>query len=138
MISQDMSSRKRNSRKILRRESRRNFLKGLGAVPAGPLLRAGTDTLPASTSSKAAPEVFGSFSERRVPDEPFEWIIPKRYSLYMRHEDDYVRNFINDKLGPPRGFGKVSGVKLNGRPYAPTSGSIVFQGVKNKVELQLD
>ena len=102
MISYDMSRLKGKSKNtIAGSASRRNFLKGLGMAPALPLLEAGAHTNGVATSSKPAPGVFQPFTEAHVPDEPYEWLVPKRYSLYMCHRDDYVKHFVDDKLEPP-------------------------------------
>src|SRR5215467_974870 len=90
-----------NGRSVKTGASRRKFLKGLSAAPALPLVQAATETRPAATGSKAVPEVFQPFAESHVPDEPFEWLVPKRYSLDMRHREDYVKNFVDDKLETP-------------------------------------
>lgn len=80
-------------------------------------------------SVRNAPTEFGGivdYTMRRSHDR-------KELLLEIENRRQAPREFV----WTPRGFGKISGVKLNGRVHAATSGSVVFQGAKNRVELKL-
>ncbi len=56
----------------------------------------------AQAASDTPALVYQKFVPANVPEEPFQWMIPRREMLYMRHADDYFREFVEARLEPVR------------------------------------
>lgn len=95
---------------------------------------AGVSTDAASPEEPAAGDssarVYQKFSPGVVPDEPFQWMMPRREMLYMRHEDDYFREFIESRLEPPRtgNLFNANARTFFGIPNSPQVGMIWADG----------
>jgi len=83
------------------------------------------------------PLIHQRFAPSNVPDEPFQWMIPRREALYMRHADDYFRDFVEARLEPVKtgNLFNANARSFFGIPNSPhvgmiwADGTISFEGV---------